>query len=432
MNETGSKKNNTLADRVIRCCLFAFIFSSCFSVFLSNFFIYLALTIFFVMVPFSRRRLKYDKIYSFMLLFVAANIFAHFYGGGKLSNISAIKNVMCFLIFVIAYEKGRLLPNRLSFITLMLFSNALLLFLAIALTAAGCTDVSYFSDFASWADGYSGLFSITITYGEFLVMLLCVALTLLADCYACFTGVCSRAVMPALTIINVFALLLTHSRGPWAAMALCTFVILLLSRHKKYAAVFGVSLLLFLGLVLSPAAKDVPFLSDINERLTLTLKGYSSGRETIYAVAFEMIKTRPWLGLGIGGVEKNYSAYVDKIEWASPERKKMVYGHLHNVYLQIWAECGIPGLAAFLCLMGYTVLKLWRKYKSMPDTDRDAAVDKSFVKGALVAIVSMCVMGFSEYNFFDSETSRIMWFYAGIAFSAGEVKKTGSALSDRI
>ncbi|HOD42947.1 MAG TPA: O-antigen ligase family protein, partial [Candidatus Wallbacteria bacterium] len=162
-----------------------------------------------------------------------------------------------------------------------------------------------------------------------------------------------------------------------------------------------------------PPVKNFALLNDLNARVMSTLGGYSSGREVIYAAGIAMIKDNPVTGVGIGGVEKNYSDYVRRVEWAPEERKKMVYGHLHNLYLQIYAETGFAGFASFICLCLYVLAgRLIKKIKSIKE---EGTVEKAFAAGTALAFAAVLVMGLSEYNMFNNEISRILWFYTGMA-----------------
>ena len=72
-----------------------------------------------------------------------------------------------------------------------------------------------------------------------------------------------------------------------------------------------------------------------------------------------MAEKRPWLGVGLGGYEIAYSEYR-LANW--PES----LGHAHNFYLNMLAETGIFGLAAYLVLC---VVLLWRSWHARTHPD---------------------------------------------------------------
>lgn len=65
-----------------------------------------------------------------------------------------------------------------------------------------------------------------------------------------------------------------------------------------------------------------------------------ASREFFFAYSFEVIKNHPFLGVGAG----NLMLEVGRIWGMSIEHLLPV----HNVYLYLWAELGLPGLALFL------------------------------------------------------------------------------------
>lgn len=406
---------NDSTDSLIYFFMMMFLITVSFSTFLSNFALYSAIAA--LLYARAAGKLKagftYNKIYPIMLIFILANIAGLFVSGLGIAKIGKIKNVMSFLAFFLAYEKGAILIDKLKMIFTMQITNFILLITAITTTALNLTDIIYFQDFVNWPVKYSGLFEVPITYGEFLVMLQCVSIGILLGAKDAFKSARSRGFFIALITANMLALVLTYSRGPWTAMLLALSALLFLNKYHKTLGTLFIIAALSLFIIIYPPVKNNQLLNDLNLRVTSTLKGYSSGREVIYAAGFKMIKDNPLLGVGIGGVEKNYAGYVNKIEWAPPERKLMVYGHLHNLYLQVYAETGLIGFAAFLWLCSYLLyslaVKAFNKGVNCPE------IEKAYCAGTVAAFASILLMGFSEYNMFNNEISRILWFYAGMS-----------------
>ncbi len=82
-----------------------------------------------------------------------------------------------------------------------------------------------------------------------------------------------------------------------------------------------------------------------------------ASREFFFTYSFEVIKNHPILGVGAG----NLMLEVGRMWGMSVEHLLPV----HNVYLYIWAELGLPGLALFL-IACFSILKHLRK---RPNTD---------------------------------------------------------------
>ena len=75
-----------------------------------------------------------------------------------------------------------------------------------------------------------------------------------------------------------------------------------------------------------------------------------------------MIKAHPWFGIGPEMPGKEFDRYLPAdIKKPLPHG---FYGHLHNVYLQLGAERGIPALIAFLWMIGKMLTDWWRRARS--------------------------------------------------------------------
>ena len=97
-----------------------------------------------------------------------------------------------------------------------------------------------------------------------------------------------------------------------------------------------------------------------------------------------------------------------------------LYQHMHNNFLQIAAERGLPGLALwiwFMLQLAREALAVLRSVRAGLEPDRDALVAASTALGAETALV---VSGLFEYNFGDSEVLTLFLFImaAPRAFSA--------------
>ncbi len=421
----NTNDESSVLSGVIAFFISMFLITVSFSTFLSNFSLYSAIAV----LLYSRMRgsrvcFKYHKIYPVMFAYALVNIFALFVSGIGLPGIGKIKNVMAFLTFFLAYEAAGKAVSRLKMLFTLQAVNFILLITAILTTAFELNDIIYFSDFVNWPTRYSGLFEVSITYGEFLVMLQCISLSVLFGAPDSFGGPAGRGVFIALITTNMAALVLTYSRGPWFVMFLAIMVVLFLNRYYKALITFAVMAVFAFLIILYPPVKNNVFLDDLNLRVKSTLSGYSSGREVIYAAGIAMIRDNPIIGVGIGGVEKNYAEYVNRIEWAAAERKQMIYGHLHNLYLQLYAETGLIGFIIFLWLCGRLLYSLSFKIRCFSfGGPAGAALETAYARGVLIAFCAVLIMGFSEYNMFNNEISRILWFYCGAAFASSDVEK---------
>jgi len=113
-----------------------------------------------------------------------------------------------------------------------------------------------------------------------------------------------------------------------------------------------------------------------------------------------MWRQHPVLGLGPGGVKREYASY------ALPDAVKKRTGHVHNTPLQILIERGALGLAAWLWIWAAFIARCVGVLRRLPE---EAARERALVVGSLVAILGFLVAGLSEYNFGDSEVVMVAW-----------------------
>lgn len=97
-----------------------------------------------------------------------------------------------------------------------------------------------------------------------------------------------------------------------------------------------------------------PGWSGDNVRATI-MEGHTSDRLALYSSAWQAIKANSLWGYGyfnFGYIFERYKIppFTDKIAL-----------FVHNDYLQIWLEAGLPGLLAFLSVIGVFYLSLWKK-----------------------------------------------------------------------
>jgi len=159
-------------------------------------------------------------------------------------------------------------------------------------------------------------------------------------------------------LLLVLALVFSWSRGAWlGALAAIAAMAAALPR-RMWLGISGVAIAVAVLL----SANTIGLLpSAIRSRLTdftqqvqvfdvrgqgITDANYSVlERLAHWQAAGEMIRYHPWTGVGFSNYESVYSQYA---LWNWP----IALGHAHNIYLNVAAELGIPGLLAYLFLWG--------------------------------------------------------------------------------
>lgn len=190
----------------------------------------------------------------------------------------------------------------------------------------------------------------------------------------------------------VVVLLLAFTRGVWLG-CLAGIVYLLWRKHRRWlVALPAAGLLLYL---VSPAWLQMRARSIFTNQDDNSVQA----RLLMWRAGLAMVWDRPVLGVGPDGVKYEFERY-------RPDAYKPPawYGHLHSNYLQIAAERGLPGLAAFLWLM---VVAL----RDQLGLARRGTPSRGYLAhGAAAATIALLVSGFFEYNFGDSEVA-MLWLF---------------------
>ncbi len=197
------------------------------------------------------------------------------------------------------------------------------------------------------------------------------------------------------------ALMLTLTRSAWIGLLVVVCVVLLAWRPK----------LIILVPVLAAAAY---FLSPptVKERVKsiFSSQAYSNRLRLEYVRAgVKIIRNFPLHGTGPDTVELEFQ----NPKYGLSDEARRLSTHLHNDFLQIAAERGLPALLAWLVFVLWALVDLIRLLRK----PRDATVEPFAVAG-LAALLSFLVAGFFEYNWGDSEITLLLLYLISVPFSA--------------
>ena len=189
-----------------------------------------------------------------------------------------------------------------------------------------------------------------------------------------------------LAAINA-ALVSSLTRSAWIALAVSLALVLALVRPKLL--LFAPPLAAFV-LVVAP----VPIVHRV-----LSIASFSDtsnyDRICMAEAGLRMIGERPLLGIG-----------PDRVKWVYPLYRhatapRLLVPHLHDSYVQIAAERGIPALAIYLALLGTAAGGAWRGF-------RRGGSASDLHLGVLGALAAFAVAGLFEHNWGDSEVQRLV------------------------
>jgi O-antigen ligase len=177
----------------------------------------------------------------------------------------------------------------------------------------------------------------------------------------------------AVILVMLAGLFFTFSKGGWLAAAVVLLIFLaasgrhLLRRPVVLVAVLGG--LVLLGAVLAAGVVWSPRLRKRIVTMGHELSGSAQVRTDYWRVAWAMWETRPLLGVGPGNYQNHYMRH-------KPVRTEETK-NAHNNYVQLLAECGPAGVAAYLAFWGLLLARLFRRRRDAapsaePPPDRTA------------------------------------------------------------
>jgi len=187
------------------------------------------------------------------------------------------------------------------------------------------------------------------------------------------------------TILVTFALLLTFTRSAWLGWIVAVSVLLVLKRPR--ALVFAVPLLvLFVTFMPMPLFSRMVSSFDMRQSSNLD-------RIRMVEAGIEIIKDYPLLGVGPANIKEVYPLY------RKPDAPRFRIPHLHNNVIQLWAERGVLGLAAYLLLVGLFLRECARAWDGP---------ESRFAEIGVAVTVGLAAAGMFEFNFGDTEVFWIM------------------------
>ena len=187
-------------------------------------------------------------------------------------------------------------------------------------------------------------------------------------------------VLLLVTIILGAALAMSWSRGAWLGFGAAASVMAVALPRKARWGLLLVAVLVAGGLGLYGAGL-------LPTAVTARLTGFAQYvrfedvrgvgiNDANYAVierlahwqaALEMLRHDLWTGVGFGGYEPAYRDFA-LINWP------IALGHAHNYYLNVAAETGLVGLAAYLLLWGAIFWQTWRATRRAEGLLRGVAI----------------------------------------------------------
>lgn len=220
----------------------------------------------------------------------------------------------------------------------------------------------------------------------------------------------------ALLLITVAMLLLTQSRAGWigGSVGLLTLATLWgLSHRQRWARILGIVLPLLVLVVIAGA-----LLYAGPQRVGEILYEPGSGavveqaigemtmvrRVEIWSRALYAIQDFPFTGCGLGTFRRVVHILYP-LFLIPPDRD---IAHAHNIFLQTALDLGLPGLIAYLALLGIAMAICWRCARRGDPLVRAAAL------GLAAGLVGLHVYGLADAVALGSKPGVAFWFALGL------------------
>jgi len=192
-------------------------------------------------------------------------------------------------------------------------------------------------------------------------------------------------VLAGVTAITCFSLLLTFTRSVWIGWGAAVVMLLALRRPRWLIFAPGVALLVLSFLPLPLFGRLVSVFD--------TKQSSNLDRIRMVQAGVEIIKDYPLLGVGPANVKEVYPLY------RKHDAPRFRIPHLHNNVVQLWAERGVLGLAAYLLLLGLFLRECVRGWRGPA---------KEWAEAGVVVTVGLAAAGLFEFNFGDTEVYWMM------------------------
>lgn len=229
------------------------------------------------------------------------------------------------------------------------------------------------------------------------------AILLAGGLIASTSSVLYRWVLTSAAAIITIGLAATQSRGGLlAAVAAAIVALFVMRRHRlQVTAAMAISVgLIVIWLAISPGAF---------ERI-INADGGGNGRADLWTVAWRVFEDHPVRGVGLGGFEQASSSYVLQPGQLTSVELIVDKPHVvHNTYLQLLAETGVPALVLYVAALLAFLAASWRAARLF-DARGDPGL-ATLARSLFVAQVSIMVALF----FISGSTTAPFWMLYGVS-----------------
>jgi len=197
---------------------------------------------------------------------------------------------------------------------------------------------------------------------------------------------------------------LTYSRGAWVGFILSLAIFSGINRRAFLF--FTLIIIIFLSIFYPRLTKER---NPINDKLSFL---YENNRLNYWKRASDIIKDYPLFGCGLN----TYALVVEgySVGWG---------GYPHNSYLQMAAETGLVGIAAFLWILFVLFRDSLRALRRMKIQN-----NKMLFVGFLMGLLGFLIHSFFDTNFYSVQLGSLMWIVMGVIIALQKIEQTPEAI----
>ncbi|MFZ5447241.1 MAG: O-antigen ligase family protein [Thermodesulfobacteriota bacterium] len=326
-----------------------------------------------------------------------------------------------FMLFI--YAASEIRENRLRTIIIMLIIITLIeAIIAIGQNLTASTLGLEIFGAREHVRGYLGLITLTRVTGTFghpsnLAEFFDLTLPLTVSMLFYPTKRSLKLLLAIAAVIGFLGLGMTYSRGGIISSVLFSGIVLLIHFCKRLGVARGVFTSMALGVLFSLLILTIP--NPIQKGLFRTEYETAYGRLPLMEVAFNMIRANPLFGVGLN----NYVPVALNYDFTPQQLTSSWDTAVHNVYLFIAGEIGIPGLGFFLGIVVSVFLAFLPAVRSP-----DPLIFCSGL-GLMAGVAAHLFHWFTDLA--PWTTAYLFWLFMGLAVTTGRLAKGLAAASER-
>ncbi len=203
-------------------------------------------------------------------------------------------------------------------------------------------------------------------------------------------------------MVGVGALVLSFARGGWLTVGIALPCVIFLAAWKKWGFYRAFMILIIVAILM--VIVIIPFWGSIAQRLFEEDYGRGYSRVPLMEVALHIIKRHPFLGVGLNNYMLVMSDYDNTLEQITLH----VPNPVHNLFLLMAAETGIPSLFFFLWLNLAILKQGWAGFR------KGKTIGNFFCLGAIGSLFSFILHSQVNFNYVASN-----YYFALVAGLSG-------------